>query len=164
MLKHLRIALSRKMVCGVLLRVNLSKFELVNRLMKFAASAFSARLFIASCWNCCERTLPLVAFLIPFSLRFTWGHNPFIRCWKEKSGGHRAINDPGFYPSYRRVTILSSHAAVEHCEMCLGQTSIPSGFYLKELTENVNERRAGNETMSNVAESNLICSHDSLKK
>lgn len=48
--------------------------------------------------------------------------------------------------------------------MCLGQTSIPSGFYLKELTENVNERRAGNETMSSVAESNLISSHDSLKK
>lgn len=48
--------------------------------------------------------------------------------------------------------------------MCLGQTSIPSGFYLKELAENVNERRAGNYTVSNVAESNLICSHDSLKK
>lgn len=48
--------------------------------------------------------------------------------------------------------------------MCLGQTSIPSGIYLKEFTENVNERRAGIYTMSNVAESNLICSHDSLKK
>ncbi|RLW09120.1 hypothetical protein DV515_00002681 [Chloebia gouldiae] len=81
---------------------------------------------------------PLVAFLISFSLRFTWGDNPFIRCWKEKSSGHRAISNPSFYPSYRHVTILSSHDAVEHCEMCLGQTSIPSGFYLKELTENVN--------------------------
>lgn len=46
--------------------------------------------------------------------------------------------------------------------MCLGQTSIPSGFYLKELTENVNERRAGSETMSNFAESNLTGSRDSL--
>lgn len=40
----LQIALNRKMVCAVLLRVNLCRFELVNRLMKFAASAFSARL------------------------------------------------------------------------------------------------------------------------
>lgn len=36
--------------------------------------------------------------------------------------------------------------------MCLGQTSIPSGFYLKELTENVNERGAGNYTMACVVE------------
>lgn len=49
MLKYLRIALNRKMVCGALLCVNLSRFELVNRLMKFAAIAFSARLSIASC-------------------------------------------------------------------------------------------------------------------
>lgn len=48
--------------------------------------------------------------------------------------------------------------------MCLGQTSIPSGFHLKELAENVNDRKAGNEAMSDVAESNLMCSRDSLKK
>lgn len=84
------------------------------------------------------------------------------------AGRKRAVGtEPSVTPASIPATgmqHLSSHTAVEHCEMCVGQTNIPSGFYLKELTENVNERKAGNYTVSNVAESNLICSHDSLKK
>lgn len=38
------------------------------------------------------------------------------------------------------------------------------GLYLKGVTENLHEKRDGNETMSNVAESSPICNHEFLKK